>query len=142
MTTTIDTYAAVKKLMGTNFTEEQAEALIDVLSEARNDLATELGLQTAKTELKSDINALDTKIDGLEKRMDRFEERVFKAFTDLKKDMNDLRGDMDEEFKDFRGDMVAALKDHADSIRRDVKLVNWSVGIAVVGVLSALKYFG
>jgi hypothetical protein len=55
MSTLFDTHAAVQKLKSAGFTEQQAEAQVQVLSEiAAGNLATRLDI----TELKRDIEAL------------------------------------------------------------------------------------
>ena len=52
-----DTHKAVKTLTGAGFSENQAEALIDAVSEARGDAATKDDLQASEQALRTDLQA-------------------------------------------------------------------------------------
>ena len=53
-----DTHKAVKTLTGAGFSENQAEALIDAVSEARGDAATNDDLQASEQALRADLQTL------------------------------------------------------------------------------------
>ena len=58
MSTTFDTYAAVKNLERAGFQEAQAEAVVRTVSEAIDDqVATKADLATLRAEIKADFQA-------------------------------------------------------------------------------------
>ena len=61
-----DTHKAVKTLTGAGFSENQAEALIDAVSEARGDAATKDDLQASEQALRTDLQALRTDLQASE----------------------------------------------------------------------------
>jgi coiled-coil family 90 protein len=63
MTSLFDTHASVKKLVEVGFTEPQAEAQVEVISEVlQSNLATKLDIAEVKSDLKADIAKLKTEI--------------------------------------------------------------------------------
>ena len=56
MAIVIDTLQAMKALTeGDTFTQEQAERIVDVISDASDDVATKADLKLLRTELRSDM---------------------------------------------------------------------------------------
>jgi chromosome segregation ATPase len=63
MNSLFDTHASVKKLKEAGFTEQQAEAQVEVISEVlQSNLATKLDIAELKSELKSDIAELKSEL--------------------------------------------------------------------------------
>ena len=52
---TIDTHAAVKKLIGSKFTEEQAEAIVSVLTNVSDTVATKHDLELLRRDIAIQI---------------------------------------------------------------------------------------
>ena len=64
-----DTHKAVKTLTGAGFSENQAEALIDAVSDARGDAATKDDLQASEQALRTDLQALRTDLQASEQAL-------------------------------------------------------------------------
>ena len=63
-TITFDTLELVDKLKTAGIPQEQAEAVVRVISEAQNGLVTKHDLTEAKNEIKADMNVRFERIDG------------------------------------------------------------------------------
>ena len=63
-TITFDTLELVDKLKTAGIPQEQAEAVVRVIAEARNGLVTKHDLTEAKNEIKADMNVRFERIDG------------------------------------------------------------------------------
>ncbi len=65
-TITFDTHQFVKKLQAKGISEEQSEAIVDVVKESRNDavnsLSTKAEMQQFKSELKYDMSLLEGRL--------------------------------------------------------------------------------
>jgi len=122
--THFDTHRYVKKLTARNFTEDQAEALVDFTIEV------------------VEVKNADT--------ISRAEDTVFKS--EMKADFAGLRNDMDARLSDIRNDMDARLSDirkdmdlgfaHVDAkfAHLETSMIRWvlSVGTIIIGLLVTL----
>ncbi len=67
-TITFDTHQFVKKLQAKGISEEQSEAIVDVVKESRNDvvnsLSTKAEMQQFKSELKYDMSLLEGRLEA------------------------------------------------------------------------------
>ncbi|MCC2663832.1 MAG: hypothetical protein K0R41_1678 [Geminicoccaceae bacterium] len=65
-TVTLDTHRIVKRLKDAGFTDAQAETVTDIIAETRAtdlaDVATRADISALRTEIKSDLSALETRI--------------------------------------------------------------------------------
>ena len=65
-TVTLDTHRIVKRLKDAGFTDAQAETVTDIIAETRAtdlaDFATRADISALRTEIKSDLSALETRI--------------------------------------------------------------------------------
>ncbi|MCY4436682.1 MAG: DUF1640 domain-containing protein [Chloroflexi bacterium] len=90
-----DTHKAVKTLTGAGFSENQAEALIDAVSEARGDAATNDDLQASEQALRADLQASEQAL-----RADlQASEQALRA------DLQTLRADLQASDQAIRADM-------------------------------------
>ena len=108
-----DTHKAVKTLTGAGFTENQAEALIDAVSEARGDAATKDDLQASEQALRTDLQAseqaLRTDLQASEQTL-RAETQALRADLQaseqtLRAEMQALRADLQVSEQAVRADM-------------------------------------
>ena len=76
-----DTHKAVKTLTGAGFSENQAEALIDAVSEARGDAATKDDLQASEQALRTDLQALRADLQASEQALRTDLQASEQAFT-------------------------------------------------------------
>ena len=84
-----DTHKAVKALTSAGFPDHQAEALVDVVGEEREALATKDGLEALGSALRTDMEALGSalraEMQALRTEMQALEARVDARFEALEK---------------------------------------------------------
>ncbi len=87
-TITFDTHQFVKKLQAKGISEEQSEAIVDVVKESRNDavnsLSTKSEMQQFKSELKYDMSLLEG----------RLEARIKEEIAGVKADIATVKSDV------------------------------------------------
>ena len=74
-----DTHAEIRKLQEAGCAEEQAEAMVDLVSRAPGDSRVLTRLDGVDTRL----DGIDTRLDGIDTRLDRFESSVDVRFERL-----------------------------------------------------------
>ena len=81
-----DTHAEIRKLQEAGCAEEQAEAMVDLVSRAPGDsrVLTRLdGVDTRLDRIDTRLDGVDTRLDGIDTRLDRFESSVDVRFERL-----------------------------------------------------------
>ena len=73
-----DTHRAVKALTSAGFPDHQAEALVDVVGEEREALATRDGLEALGSALRAEMQALEARVDA---RFEALEKAVSECAT-------------------------------------------------------------
>lgn len=119
-TMAFDTHAMVKQLQQRGFAEPQAEAIIEVMGDLRQE-----SLQTSAT--KSDLRELEVRLDS--------------RFSATKSDLRDLESRLDSRFSGTQSDL-RELELRLDSRFKDIQLRLGSMIMALGGVLIAVKFFG
>ena len=66
---TFDTHAAIRKLQDADLSERQAEALVEVFSNAIGEPITRPDLDAFKSDIRAELAALDARIGTLEARI-------------------------------------------------------------------------
>ena len=70
MTTyTIDTAAGIEQLESNGFDTKQAKALVEIIAERQEELATKSDLDSLKTEINGEINNLKSEINNLKSEL-------------------------------------------------------------------------
>lgn len=130
MKAAFDTHSLVKGLIGEGFKEKQAEAIINVVRDARDfdldRLATKADLSEVRSELKSDLSEVrsELKADILELR------------SELKADILELRSELKA---DISGLKFAMKTNIAES---KVDLIKWFVPLLVTIIIGIIGIFG
>ena len=70
MSETFDTLGAARQLQAASMERPHAEAVADVVRDSRDGLATQVGLDALRREMKTGMDALSERIQGLNDRID------------------------------------------------------------------------
>ena len=109
-----DTLAYSKRLRGAGFSEEQAEAVVEVVTQA-----VEGGVAT-----KADVHEVG--------------HAITEVRAELKQDMADLRAELKQDIAEVRSE-VAEVRTELKSDTR--MIIMWNVG-TMIGLVGLLKLFG
>lgn len=119
MPTIIDTRKAFRRLQERGgFNEDQADAIVDVLTNVDEQVATKGGLDELGSALKKDIKDLGSDLEG---------------------DIKDLRSDLEGDIKDLRSDLEDLESDLEQTERRimtkmDARLAKLERRLLLVGI--------
>jgi DNA-binding transcriptional MerR regulator len=129
--TALDTLQVVKKLKAAGFSEEQAEAVTQVVRDSQNidlsNLATKSDLSSGLSELRSELKAEIAELRG-----------------ELKAEIAELRSDTKAEFADVRSESRTEFaKIRTEIADTKVEIIKWviGIGIAQAGLVFAMLRF-
>jgi predicted nucleic acid-binding Zn-ribbon protein len=135
MSAVFDTHTLVKRLIGSGFTEQQAETLSGALQEVQivqfQDLASKRDLKDQETALRQNIEEVKRDIKELEVGL---KQDMKKLEVSLKRDMKDLETRLTVEVEKVRKEIDVKLSD----LKAD--LLKWTFGmlLAQIAIVAAL----
>ena len=147
-TVAFDTYKAIKALRSAGFNDSQAEAVTEQIGAAISEgLATTGDIQSSRSELKGDIQALEGKIQSLRSELkgdiQALEGKIQSLRSELKGDIQALEGKIQAlEGKILVLDgKIQGLEGKIQTIESRLTVKLYSALVLAVALIKALDYF-
>ena len=137
-----DTLEFVKRLRAANFSEAQAEAMVEAIAAVVTEqLATKADLQDLRRDLMAEMNDLRRHIDaGLEAARQEARSQQENLRRDLEGQIEALRRDLEGQIEALRRDLegqIEALRRDVAELRRELKESEYRLTIRLGGMLAA-----
>ena len=133
MALAFDTLRAAKQLQQSGFEETQAEAIVSIVSDRQEELATKSDLKILRQEVKADIESLrqETKAEFKNLRQE-----VNAEFKNLRQETKNLRQEVKADIESLR-ELVQA---YSEGSNKERSWSRWSIGVFAATQLMIIGY--
>ena len=147
-----DKLQAVRNLIGEEFPEQQAMAIVETIEDARGGFATQAGMEKMEIALHSDMEKMEVALrSDMEKMETALRSDMEKMETALRSDMerveSTLRSDMRNEIEKAElrlraemGEMRANMEKMRADIQDEFKRLYWYIPLIMGAVIGILKF--
>ncbi len=135
MTLTFDTLEATRKLRDGGHTEAQAEAVVEVIQDAHDELVTRDGFRAEMAELRTEMAELRTELRGeMAELRTELRGEMAELRTELRGEMAEFREEVRTEIAELRGEMTAQIA----ALRAELYRAFWVFGTGLVASMGVI----